>query len=112
VKEEHIINTRKLLKYDSQQIDCIKDSKFIIRNKSLGAVNKPVNKRDIMIQRFDPQTLSVFLFVNGVGLKIVDQIKILPSSEIILESNYQIEIDGELEISTTIDVLNHLYSSN
>lgn len=113
VKEDHAIKIRKALKYDSHKIDCVKPDTFIIRNRSVCSnVNKPMNKRGVIIQRFEPKTLAVYLFVNNVTLKIVDNVVMLPSNEFLLESNYHMDIEGDLDTSIKIDVLNSLYNNH
>lgn len=113
VKEDLAIQTRQYLKYDAHKIDSINPDTYIIRNRALKQIKKPIDKRNILIQRFDPQTLAVFLFVNNVDLKLIDKINLVSSSQdLILESNYKLSVDGEIDNTLMVEVLNNLYKNS
>ena len=112
IREDHAIQVKKYLKYDAHKIDCINKDSYIIRNKSVKQLKKPIDKHQVLLQRFEPETLSVYLFINGVNLKVIDKVNIImPAADLALECNYKIELDVELDQSVTVEVLNNLYKN-
>lgn len=115
VKEDHAIQARQYLKYDAHKIESVNPDTYIIRNKSIKQERKPIDKRTTLVQRFDPQTLAVFLFVNNVDLKLIDRVNLMgssPSQDLLLESNYKLIIDGDIDNDLMVEVLNNLYKNS
>lgn len=104
---------KRKIKHDASNfIEQIDEQHYLVRIEpsfAIGAVKaKPIRRQMVQVEEMDPYVAVSELFVNNLELKIIDEIQQV-KSDIILHSNYKIEIEADGEV--IVQNMQHIYET-
>lgn len=102
IKQEHAKNVKNFLKYEVK-INKSNDNLYSISNNI--KLRKPINRTELSVKNFDPLKAYIYMELNNIELKLIDEIKIEPATKMLLISNFEIT-NIEIDINLRMESLN------